>query len=420
MPNYSKKIVYLSKAQYQELITNNSVTVNGVTVTYNENDIYVTPQAEPITDVKINNTSIGNNGIVNIPIANSSTLGVSKINNSYGIDISVNGELTIKSAGNYSLKTGQNSFNPITPDKQHLSVFYGLATAAGDSSQSSSANEVGIYTDAAKGAIQNMLGITDLISTEETSPASKSHSINSIFIMDGKLCRATAAITIGDAVVIGTNCVQTTIDEVLPHDIQINGNSIVSNGIATIPVRGNIVSGSNDLVTSNAVNSALTVMFGTTSTQIKEGTHTFRALTPAKQHEVTFYGLAKAAGDTTQSSSDNAVGTYTDSAKIAIQTMLGVEPGVTLIETVSGTTPTITALPNVRYNCGEVSTISITPPANGTCDVFFTSGSTAAVLTVPNTVKWPAWFDATALETYMIYEIMITDGVYGSVMTWES
>jgi len=43
VPNYSKKIVYLSKAQYQELIANNSVTVNGVTVTYNENDIYVTP-----------------------------------------------------------------------------------------------------------------------------------------------------------------------------------------------------------------------------------------------------------------------------------------------------------------------------------------------------------------------------------------
>ena len=59
MPNYSKKIVYLSKAQYQELVANNSVTVNGVTVTYNENDIYVTPQEEPIVDVKINNVSIG-------------------------------------------------------------------------------------------------------------------------------------------------------------------------------------------------------------------------------------------------------------------------------------------------------------------------------------------------------------------------
>ena len=48
-------------------------------------------------------------------------------------------------------------------------------------------------------------------------------------------------------------------------DVKIGSSSIVTNGIATIPVRSNIVSGSNDLVTSNAVNTALTVMFGTTS-----------------------------------------------------------------------------------------------------------------------------------------------------------
>ena len=47
----SKQIVYLSKAQYAELIANGSITVDGVTVTYDENDIYVTPQAEPVTDV---------------------------------------------------------------------------------------------------------------------------------------------------------------------------------------------------------------------------------------------------------------------------------------------------------------------------------------------------------------------------------
>lgn len=39
----SKQIVYLSQTQYEELITNQSITVNGVTVNYDENDIYVTP-----------------------------------------------------------------------------------------------------------------------------------------------------------------------------------------------------------------------------------------------------------------------------------------------------------------------------------------------------------------------------------------
>lgn len=90
------------------------------------------------------------------------------------------------------------------------------------------------------------------------------------------------------------------------------------------------------------------------------------------------------------------------------------------IETITGTTPSITGLPNYRYKCGEVSTISITPPSTGTIDVIFSSGSTATTMTVPNTVKWPAWFDATALEANTTYEILITDGVYGAVMTWEA
>lgn len=37
------QIVYLTEEQYLELMNNGSVTVNGVTVTYNENDIYITP-----------------------------------------------------------------------------------------------------------------------------------------------------------------------------------------------------------------------------------------------------------------------------------------------------------------------------------------------------------------------------------------
>ena len=37
------KVVYLTDAQYQTLVTNGSITVGGVTVTYSENDLYVTP-----------------------------------------------------------------------------------------------------------------------------------------------------------------------------------------------------------------------------------------------------------------------------------------------------------------------------------------------------------------------------------------
>lgn len=92
--------------------------------------------------------------------------------------------------------------------------------------------------------------------------------------------------------------------------------------------------------------------------------------------------------------------------------------GEATVETVSGTNPVITGVANTRYICGEVSTISITPPASGIIDVIFTSGSSVAVLTVPNTVKWSNGFDPTALEANTTYEINILDGVYGAVMTW--
>ena len=85
--------------------------------------------------------------------------------------------------------------------------------------------------------------------------------------------------------------------------------------------------------------------------------------------------------------------------------------------TVTGTEPVITAEPNTCYICGEVLSITITPPSSGICDVTFTSGTTAAVLSVPNTVKFPTWFDATSLETNTIYEINISDG-RAVVMTW--
>lgn len=94
-----------------------------------------------------------------------------------------------------------------------------------------------------------------------------------------------------------------------------------------------------------------------------------------------------------------------------------VGPTALVIE-VEGATPVITGEKNRQYICGTVTSISITPPASGIIDVRFTCGSTPATLTVPNTVKWPQWFDGT-LEANRTYEINILDGVYGAVMVWQ-
>ena len=108
----------------------------------------------------------------------------------------------------------------------------------------------------------------------------------------------------------------------------------------------------------------------------------------------------------------NSQGTYQTA------TALKGDSGSMNVSTISGTTPSIIAEENGRYVCGEVSTISFTPSSQGICDVQFTSGSTAVVLTVPNTVKFPEWFDSTSLETDTVYEISIVDGVYAAVGTW--
>lgn len=94
-------------------------------------------------------------------------------------------------------------------------------------------------------------------------------------------------------------------------------------------------------------------------------------------------------------------------------------PIVTVI--VSGTTPTITAEANHRYVCGEVATLDLTPPASGICDVVFSSGTTATVLTVTpaagQTVTWAGDFDPTSLDASTKYELNILDGM-GVAASW--
>lgn len=90
----------------------------------------------------------------------------------------------------------------------------------------------------------------------------------------------------------------------------------------------------------------------------------------------------------------------------------------TTVETISGTDPVIVGADNHRYVCGTVDTLTLTPPSSGIVDVVFTSGTTATVLSVPSSVKWPGWFDPSSLDASTTYELNIMDGVYGAVAAW--
>ena len=261
--------------------------------------------------------------------AASQSAGVIKVTGNKGLYTLQDGTLCVDKAADASIKNGVNAYYPIVPEKQHISVFYGLSKLAGVDLASETVT-VGTYPANAKAAILAMLGA--------------------------------------------------------------NGNGLeISNGTLQITGAG--------------------------ATTVKAGTSWYYPIIPALLHNAVYYGLSKLAG-VDLANETVTVGTYPQASKTAIQSMLGIEADVPLVETVSGTTPSITGMPNVRYICGTCSTLSITPPASGSIVVRFDSGSTATLLTVPNTVKFPAWFDATALDADTTYELIITDGVYGGVMSW--
>lgn len=285
--------------------------------------------------------------------ATSSTYGLVKLSGALRPGSQVTGgnagSIYVQSASLNGCKTGTSDTFPLTPSVQHAAAFYGLAKAAGDSTQSASSNSVGTYTDTAKTAIRSMLGAVGTADYASTSAA--------------------GVIKMGSQ----------------------KGLSITDSGELRIR--------------------------GAYAAEVKAGTHEYFPVTPKLSHYSAFYGLAKAAG-ADMSSSSNEIGTYTSAAKTAIQNMIGVENGVTYVENINDTDVLISGIANTRYICGTVSTISITPPSAGIIDVIFTSGTSPAVLTLPSTVKLPAWFDKTTLDTETTYEINIADGVFGAVMTW--
>lgn len=202
-------------------------------------------------------------------------------------------------------------------------------------------------------------------------------------------------------------------------DVQINGNSIINNGTANIPIGNSETYGVFKTNSANGIfsdNGTLAINNASES-DIKTGTEELKPVTPNREHTAVFYGLAKVAGDTTQSQSNNAVGTYTSEAKTAIKQMLDIHDTIdSFVENVTGTDVTITGQPSYRYNCGEVYSLTVTPPSSGTIDFRFTSGSTPTVLTLPQTVKMPEWW--VEVEANTIYEMCITDGIYCGVMSW--
>lgn len=82
---------------------------------------------------------------------------------------------------------------------------------------------------------------------------------------------------------------------------------------------------------------------------------------------------------------------------------------------VSGATPTIAAADNTIYECGELTSLTVsTIPASGDFIIRFTSGSTATTTNLPVTMVFPEAFAAKANTRY---EISVSNG-YALAVGW--
>lgn len=117
----------------------------------------------------------------------------------------------------------------------------------------------------------------------------------------------------------------------LPKDVQVNGVSVVNNGVANVPVADFTNPGVVKIGAGLDVNATTKALYidKAQDSYIKSGSSSYYPIVPANQHTSAFFALAKAAGDITQASSSNAVGQYTETAKRKITDMI--EPQFRLI-----------------------------------------------------------------------------------------
>ena len=174
--------------------------------------------AGAVQDVQVNGVSVVSDGVANMPYAYTNIPGLMQPSDGLMAGSSREGRIMTRPATSEQIKAGIKVYEPLSPVHQHESAFYGLAKAAGDTTQSASSNAVGTYTDAAKSAILTMLGFAGIIGNAEGATSSKAYDAGDAFLHAGALYKATTAIAANDAIVPGTNCEQTTILELLQEE----------------------------------------------------------------------------------------------------------------------------------------------------------------------------------------------------------
>lgn len=171
-----------------------------------------------------------------------------------------------------------------------------------------------------KADAQNVTALSGIVTGLQTSKADKSY-------VDTQLATKADTQTVSD-LADDVSDLQTGLASKV-SDVQVNGMSIVTDGVAEIPIAQNSQTAPPGLVKIwwggfNIDANGFLRMNTPTIGEIKQGTSSYMPITPSNIDTSTFYGLARVAGHNERNST-LPVGTYSDEAKTAIRTMLGLQ-----------------------------------------------------------------------------------------------
>lgn len=248
--------------------------------------------------------------------------------------------------------------------------------------------------------------------------------------------------TINNQSILGSGNI--TVEGGTATDVQINGSSITVSGTANIVTEGVYNASTNKIATmsdipdtSNFITKSVDDLtnytktsdlgsLATKNTVNYETEVTNKPTIPSQVTEETVSGwgftkntgtYSKPSGGIPKSDLSSAVQTSLGKADTSIQPndLINYQLKPTT-QNIAETSATITPIDNTIYQCGELTSLTITnPPADGMYIIIFTSGATPTTTTIPTTIHG---FDDFAAEANMRYEINVMNN-YALIAGWE-
>ena len=196
----------------------------------------------------------------------------------------------------------------------------------GDLTELTTANKLNIVESINEVNAKSFVSVDDELSDASTNPV-QNKVITSRIISAESAIQGKANVQIVSDLADDVSDLQTGLAGKV-GDVQILGKSIVTDGVAEIPIatysQAGIFRVSSDYGVNVPYGQQIIRLVKADDSQIKQGAFDYRPVVPSNQHLSAFYGLAKVAGYD-EKNSTLPVGTYSEEAKTAIRTMLGLQ-----------------------------------------------------------------------------------------------